>query len=341
MRPINKFKKSLSLISAIAVALIYSINAHADDIQVIDVQGKFSDGEVLSGDFSYDYTTQNIIQYNISVTGGPAAFNYTNDGYSYTYNLGIGGGWTINPNGWGFNSYSLAGLGLSFTANADLSNGGTTTLNTTWLESGTQYGSIPDYLVSGTATTAILANADFSNSFTVSSSNNTTNNFILNSNANTGNLTLQLANQSDASALGTINVTTNEYQAGAGTGLPGNFSLCDTVACEVWNITPTKEPNGTVTLTFNFDPALYQQANSLNKTLEVMHYNTVTGQWEHLQGTIDYVNDTITVTTTSLSPFVLTQVDNSSSAAAVPEPEMISMFALGLLGLSFAARKKA
>ena len=57
-------------------------------------------------------------------------------------------------------------------------------------------------------------------------------------------------------------------------------------------------------MTFHYDPSLLGTGVSPS-ALQIKHYNSSTGQWETPPQTIDTTADTITVTVTSFSPFML------------------------------------
>jgi len=71
---------------------------------------------------------------------------------------------------------------------------------------------------------------------------------------------------------------------------------------QVWNLKYNGTYTGLIKLTFNYDPALLPAGFEGNK-LTIWHFTN--GAWEQLIGKVDAVNHTITVTTSSLSPFML------------------------------------
>jgi hypothetical protein len=73
---------------------------------------------------------------------------------------------------------------------------------------------------------------------------------------------------------------------------------------QVWNLTYNGSYTGLIKLTFNYDPALLPAGYDASK-LTLWHFTH--GAWEQLVGIVDPVNHTITVTTASLSPFMLGQ----------------------------------
>jgi hypothetical protein len=95
---------------------------------------------------------------------------------------------------------------------------------------------------------------------------------------------------------------------------------------------------GTATLTFDFDPTTLPSGTSLSD-LGIWHFDSALDQWEFLTGpvvdsfaTLGY--DTITIETTSFSPFVL------GAAVAVPEPAAVLLVGSGLLPLALAAYRR-
>lgn len=71
---------------------------------------------------------------------------------------------------------------------------------------------------------------------------------------------------------------------------------------QVWNLQYTGTYSGKIKLTFAYDPALLPAGFDQTK-LTIYHFHA--GAWEQLVGLINPVNHTITVTTDSLSPFML------------------------------------
>lgn len=96
----------------------------------------------------------------------------------------------------------------------------------------------------------------------------------------------------------------------------GLFSLPNFVQpgglSQVWDLTYTGSYNGRIRLTFAYDPALIPAGFDLSR-LTMYHYHS--GAWEQMVGTVDPVRHTITVSTESLSPFML----GVTSANAIPE----------------------
>lgn len=81
---------------------------------------------------------------------------------------------------------------------------------------------------------------------------------------------------------------------------------------QVWNLQYTGAYTGKIKLVFAYDPALLPAGFDQTK-LTIYHYHG--GAWEQLIGLVDAVNHTITVTTDSLSPFML----GVPSANAIPK----------------------
>ncbi|MEM8738611.1 MAG: PEP-CTERM sorting domain-containing protein [Planctomycetota bacterium] len=89
------------------------------------------------------------------------------------------------------------------------------------------------------------------------------------------------------------------------------------------------EENSEITLTFDYDPADYDDPTRLI----VYHYDDDAGVWEELLGELDEDANTITVTTDNLSPFLL-GLEGTDVTATIPVPEPTTLVAtLGLLGL--------
>jgi hypothetical protein len=87
----------------------------------------------------------------------------------------------------------------------------------------------------------------------------------------------------------------------------GEFSLptFDTpggAVTQLWNLTYSGTHNGLIKLVFHYNPALLPPGYDETK-LTIRHFTN--GQWEQLVGKVDTVKKTITVTTSSLSPFAL------------------------------------
>jgi hypothetical protein len=97
---------------------------------------------------------------------------------------------------------------------------------------------------------------------------------------------------------------------------------------QVFHVSMSGTQNGLIELSFVYDPTLlpggFDEGN-----LRVFHWTG--NEWENLGGVVDAANNTITVTTNSLSPFAI---------AAVPEPETYALMlvGLGLVGFAVQAR---
>ena len=82
---------------------------------------------------------------------------------------------------------------------------------------------------------------------------------------------------------------------------------------QLWHLEYNGNHTGLIHLTFAYNPALLPAGFDENK-LAIYHYNGTV--WEKLSGTVDPVADTISVTTTNLSPFALGVAPNTISIAA-------------------------
>ncbi len=71
---------------------------------------------------------------------------------------------------------------------------------------------------------------------------------------------------------------------------------------QLWNLEFSGTHTGAIHLTFAYNPASLPPGFD-ESTLTIFHFNG--GQWEELSGPVNTVNHTITVSTTSLSPFAL------------------------------------
>lgn len=88
---------------------------------------------------------------------------------------------------------------------------------------------------------------------------------------------------------------------------------------QVWELEFTGEFNGNVLLTFAFDPTLLGDASPLG----IYHFTD--GAWRFLGGTVDFLANTITVETESLSPFAI---------GVVPEPTTtMALLCIGAAGM--------
>ncbi len=106
-----------------------------------------------------------------------------------------------------------------------------------------------------------------------------------------------------------------------------DFLLPGTVT-QLFDVNYSGTFDGAIELSFNYDPTLlpagFDQTN-----LRVFHWTGT--EWENLGGVVDSTNNTITVTTNSLSPFAV---------AAVPEPETYALMLAGLGLVGWAARRR-
>ena len=81
---------------------------------------------------------------------------------------------------------------------------------------------------------------------------------------------------------------------------------------QLWNLTYSGAHNGLIKLVFHYNAALLPPGYDESK-LTIRHFTN--GQWEQMVGKVDTVNDTITITTASLSPFALA----TPTANAIPK----------------------
>ncbi len=104
------------------------------------------------------------------------------------------------------------------------------------------------------------------------------------------------------------------YQSLSGLPAFGIDSLSQTA--QVWNLEYSGGTySGPITVTFHYDPSLLSPALQANpQSMHMVHFSSVTQQWEILPGIVDTVNDTITVTTNSLSPLIPVSVPEPGSA---------------------------
>jgi len=103
---------------------------------------------------------------------------------------------------------------------------------------------------------------------------------------------------------------------------PLNFALpTPSGLVQEWDLSFNGTFTGPASLVFHFDPSSLSYGTDLS-TLQIEHFTD--GQWVALPGTIDPVADTITVSTSSFSPFAL---------GAVPEPSTLAPILLGAVGL--------
>lgn len=91
-----------------------------------------------------------------------------------------------------------------------------------------------------------------------------------------------------------------------------SFDTPNGTVTQLWNLTYSGTHNGRIKLVFHYDATLLPPGYDESK-LTIRHFTN--GAWEQLVGRVDTVNDTITVTTTSLSPFALA----TPTANAIPK----------------------
>ena len=108
---------------------------------------------------------------------------------------------------------------------------------------------------------------------------------------------------------------------------PITFSLAGTTA-QLWQLEFDGEHSGRIQLTFAYDPTLFAPGFDFSQ-LAVFHFTG--GRWEQLNGLVDPANNTIQVTSGSLSPFVL---------GVVPEPSAGLLASLGGVGFFALLRRR-
>ncbi|MBI5397590.1 MAG: PEP-CTERM sorting domain-containing protein [Verrucomicrobia bacterium] len=99
---------------------------------------------------------------------------------------------------------------------------------------------------------------------------------------------------------------------------------------QLWELEFDGAYDGDIVLTFAYDPLLLPPGFDENN-LQIYHFNN--GVWEALPGTVNTLNNTIQVTTSSLSPFIL---------AGVPEPGswLLTLAGSGLLTFIRSRRRR-
>ncbi len=115
-------------------------------------------------------------------------------------------------------------------------------------------------------------------------------------------------------------------------GAATNFQLAGGSTPQIWDLQFSGALPGPTTLTFNYDPSLLGGLNPSDLFIE--HFNSTTGQWENLGGTVDAVDHTITVVTDSFSPFAL---------GTVPEPGSFALAATatGVTAVVYLLRRRS
>ena len=108
-----------------------------------------------------------------------------------------------------------------------------------------------------------------------------------------------------------------------------SFMLAGTSA-QLWDIAFSGTFTGDATVTLHFDPSLL--GNTPLSSLEIEHYTG--GHWVvPANQVVDTVNDTITFTTDSFSPFILADI-------ATPEPSSVVLLGLGAMALAAVSRRR-
>jgi hypothetical protein len=97
---------------------------------------------------------------------------------------------------------------------------------------------------------------------------------------------------------------------------------------QTWDLSFSGTFSGPASLTFHYDPSTLLPDTDPSQ-LEIQHFTN--GQWVALIGTVNSTAETITVSTNSLSPFVL---------AEVPEPSTLTLVVVGGLALLVRLRSR-
>jgi hypothetical protein len=106
-----------------------------------------------------------------------------------------------------------------------------------------------------------------------------------------------------------------------------NFQVAGGATPQLWSVDFDGTFTGLATLTFNYDPAAVANPSLLS----VLHFNESLNQWENLGGVVDAQNHTITVETSSFSPFVMVET--------VPEPSTLVLACFAALALAVVGRR--
>lgn len=111
-----------------------------------------------------------------------------------------------------------------------------------------------------------------------------------------------------------------------------------TLAGQTWDIGFTGDFMGLTTLTFGYDESAIPAGTS-EDALEIWHWTGTA--WESLGGIRNTSLNTITVETSSFSPFLLgTPSASSDPGSSIPEPGTLAIFGFGLIGLVFMRRRR-